>query len=96
MGVKDGYFEQVCQNIRTMARIKAEMGLECTIGLQMVFMPEFADQAVPLAKLGAELGADYLVIKHCSDDETHHVIFHFHFNFMPFSKIRAVVILIFG
>ncbi len=70
MGVKEGYFEQVCSNIKLMARIKKDMGLKVTIGLQMVFMPEFADQAIPLAKLGALLGADYLVIKHCSDDET--------------------------
>ena len=35
----------------------------------MVLMPQFADQIIPLAKLGASLGVDYLVIKHCSDDE---------------------------
>ena len=40
-----------------------------TIGLQMVLMPQFQDQIMPLAKLGQELGVDYLVIKHCSDDE---------------------------
>ena len=39
------------------------------IGLQMVLMPEFADQIMPLARLGKDLGVDYLVIKHCSDDE---------------------------
>lgn len=38
-------------------------------GLQMVLMPDFSDQIVPLAKLGKKLGVDYLVIKHCSDDE---------------------------
>jgi radical SAM protein with 4Fe4S-binding SPASM domain len=35
----------------------------------MVLLPEFADQVIPLAKLGKELGVDYTVIKHCSDDE---------------------------
>lgn len=70
MGVKDGYFEQVCANINLMAKIKREMGLSVTIGLQMVFLPSYVDQVIPLAKLGAVLGADYLVIKHCSDDET--------------------------
>jgi MoaA/NifB/PqqE/SkfB family radical SAM enzyme len=35
----------------------------------MVLLPEFADQVLPLTDLGRELGADYLVIKHCSDDE---------------------------
>ena len=35
----------------------------------MVLMPEFEDQILPLTQLGKELGVDYLVIKHCSDDE---------------------------
>ncbi|MBW1858762.1 MAG: SPASM domain-containing protein, partial [Deltaproteobacteria bacterium] len=43
--------------------------LQVTIGLQMVLLPDFEDQILPLAKLGKELGVDYFVIKHCSDDE---------------------------
>jgi MoaA/NifB/PqqE/SkfB family radical SAM enzyme len=35
----------------------------------MVLLPEFADQIIPLAELGKDLGVDYLIIKHCSDDE---------------------------
>lgn len=69
MGVKPGFFERVCQNIETMVRVKKEMGLKTTIGMQMVLMPEFADQIIPLAELGARLKPDYLVIKHCSDSE---------------------------
>lgn len=69
MGVRDGYFEKVCENIRTMMKVKRELNLKVTIGMQMVLMPEFEDQILPLAKLGAELQPDYLVIKHCSDSE---------------------------
>lgn len=69
MGVKAGFFEKVCENIKTMMRIKKETGSECTVGMQMVLMPEYADQILPLAELSLKLGADYLVIKHCSDDE---------------------------
>lgn len=69
MGVKDGYFEKVCENIKTMAKIKKELGLKVTIGMQMVLMPQYEDQIIPLARLGKKLGADYLVIKHCSDNE---------------------------
>lgn len=69
MGVKDGYFEKVCENIRTMMRVKKETGSKCTVGMQMVLMPEFGDQILPLARLAKELKPDYLVIKHCSDDE---------------------------
>ncbi|MCO5144087.1 MAG: radical SAM protein [Oligoflexia bacterium] len=69
MGVKEDWFHRVCQNIRDMVAIKKRNNLKVTIGLQMVLMPEYADQVIPLAKLGKELRPDYLVIKHCSDNE---------------------------
>lgn len=69
MGAKEIWFDRVCQNIRDMMAIKRRDKLDVTIGMQMVVMPEFEDQIVPLAKLGAELRPDYLVLKHCSDDE---------------------------
>lgn len=69
MGVKERWFDRVCQNIRDMVEIKRRDNLGVTIGLQMVLMPEYADQILPLAKLGRDLRPDYLVIKHCSDDE---------------------------
>lgn len=69
MGVKEHWFERVCDNIRDMVRIKKRDNLPVTIGLQMVLMPQYADQVLPLARLGKELRPDYLVIKHCSDDE---------------------------
>ena len=31
--------------------------------------PEYSDQLLPLAKLGKQLQPDYLIIKHCSDNE---------------------------
>lgn len=69
MGAKPEWFDRVCDNIRTMMEIKRRAGLSVTIGMQMVLMPEYADQILPLAELGRELRPDYLVIKHCSDDE---------------------------
>lgn len=69
MGVKPEFFDQICANTREMVRIKKEKKLSVTIGFQMVLMPQYADQILPLARLGKELGPDYLVIKHCSDDE---------------------------
>ena len=55
MGVKESYFERVIQNIKDMVEIKKRNNLSVTIGLQMVLMPEYADQVIPLAKLGKEL-----------------------------------------
>jgi len=69
MGVKEQWFDRVCDNIRHAVRIKRENNLDVTIGMQMVLMPEFADQILPLSKLAVELESDYLIIKHCSDDE---------------------------
>jgi MoaA/NifB/PqqE/SkfB family radical SAM enzyme len=71
MGVKPLYYDRVCQNIRDMVDVKRERGLPVTIGMQMVLMPEFADQIIPFAKLGKELRPDYAVIKHCSDTADH-------------------------
>ncbi len=69
MGVDRQAFYQVKENIRAMVELKRERELSVTLGLQMVLMPEFNDQILPLTELGRELGVDYLVIKHCSDDE---------------------------
>lgn len=68
-GVNEEAFHKVIETIRKSVQIKKENNLDVTIGLQMVLMPDFKDDIMPLAKLGKELGVDYLVIKHCSDDE---------------------------
>lgn len=70
MGTIVANFHKVVGTIKEMVRIKKEEGYRVTIGLQMVLLPEYADQVIPLAILGRELGVDYTVIKHCSDDET--------------------------
>lgn len=68
-------YDKVTETIKKAVRIKQDKGLPVTIGLQMVLMPDFRgggrEQVIPLTKLGKELGVDYLVIKHCSDDENH-------------------------
>ena len=69
MGCKESCFDKVCRKIRKCSQIKADHDLAVTIGMQMVLLPDFADQVIPLTLLGRELKADYLVIKHCSDDE---------------------------
>jgi len=68
-GCQPEAFDKVANTVRHCVAIKKQSGLAVTIGLQMVLLPEFSDQILPLSHLGAELGVDYLVIKHCSDDE---------------------------
>ena len=62
-------FDLLIDKIRELIRIRRENSYTCTLGLQMVLIPECFDQVIPEAKLGAELGVDYFVIKHCSDSE---------------------------
>lgn len=69
MGCSRSAFNKVCRTIAACTKAKKDHGLPVTIGLQMVLLPWYAEQTIPLAKLGKQLGADYLVIKHCSDDE---------------------------
>lgn len=71
MGVKPSSYDRVVQNVRDMVEVKRAGKLACTVGLQMVLMPNMADQILPLAKLGRELGVDYVVIKHVSDTPEH-------------------------
>lgn len=69
MGCKEEYFYKIYNTIKESVRIKKEKKITVTLGLQMVLMPGYSDQVIPFAKLGRELGVDYAVIKHCSDDE---------------------------
>ena len=60
-------FATAMKKIRFCVAQKARNNLSVTIGMQMVLTPETADQIIPLAHLGRELGVNYLVIKQCSD-----------------------------
>lgn len=62
-------FDRAMKNIRYAVNLKRKLSLKVTLGIQMVLMPEFKDEIIPFAKLAADLGVDYGVIKHCSDDE---------------------------
>jgi len=68
-GVDASAYYKVIETIRKSVEIKKKNDLDVTIGLQMVLLPQFKDDILPLTVLGKELGVDYLVIKHCSDDE---------------------------
>jgi MoaA/NifB/PqqE/SkfB family radical SAM enzyme len=63
-------FDRAMSHIRYAVDLKRRMGLKVTLGIQMVLMPEFKDEIIPFAQLALDLGVDYGVIKHCSDDET--------------------------
>lgn len=60
-------FSKAVEKIKFCVDTKRRKGLGLTVGLQMVLTPTNVDQVVALAKLGKELGVDYLVVKQCSD-----------------------------
>lgn len=62
-------FDKAIKNIKYAVDLKKKLGLSVTLGIQMVLMPELKDEIIPFAQLGLDLGVDYAVIKHCSDDE---------------------------
>ena len=62
-------FERAMKNIRYAVELKQKLNLDVTLGIQMVLTPDFKEEILPFAKLALDLGVDYGVIKHCSDDE---------------------------
>ena len=64
-------FDRAMKHVKYAVDLKARNRLPVTLGIQMVLMPQFKDEIVPFAQLGLDLGVDYAVIKHCSDDEQH-------------------------
>jgi len=62
-------FDRAIKHIKYAVDLKKRKGLAVTLGIQMVLMPELKDEIIPFAQLGLDLGVDYAVIKHCSDDE---------------------------
>jgi MoaA/NifB/PqqE/SkfB family radical SAM enzyme len=62
-------FDRAMSHIRYAVELKKKKNLSVTLGIQMVLMPDLKDEILPFAQLGVDLGVDYAVIKHCSDDE---------------------------
>ncbi|MBI5237210.1 MAG: radical SAM protein [Deltaproteobacteria bacterium] len=56
-------FERVIDNIARAVRFRNKEGLKTTIGMQLILLPENAEEAAPLAMKAKDIGADYLVIK---------------------------------
>jgi len=60
---KPSDFELVMKNFERSVDIKHQYNYECTLGGQMLLLPENKNHAIDLAKRLRDIGADYLVIK---------------------------------
>ena len=56
-------------NISQAVAIKKKKKLDITLGIQTFVTPEDEGEIIDFAQLGLDLGVDYAVIKHTSDDE---------------------------
>ncbi len=65
-------FDRVMSNLTYALEYRAENKLDCTVGVQMLLLPENKDEAKILALKCKEMGVDYLVVKpysqHLSSD----------------------------
>lgn len=79
-GTKDGFekFEQVI-------KLAVEHKKNCTIGLQMVLIPQCFDQVISLSRKAIEWEVDYLVIKQYSDGGVGMPI---HFNMREYEEVK--------
>ena len=62
-------FDRAVKNIKYAVELKKKLNLNVTLGIQMVLTPDLSHEILPFSKLALDLGGDYGVIKHCSDDE---------------------------
>ncbi len=56
-------FDKVIANMSYAARLRKKNGYSCTLGMQLVLLPENCHEAASLAKIAKDIGMDYLVIK---------------------------------
>ena len=62
-GTSEKDFAKVIGNLKRAVAIKKEKGYKCTIGTQILLLPDNYDTVEELAKIVKEAGAEYLVIK---------------------------------
>lgn len=60
-------WERVQANIRATIKRRNNMKYKCTVGVQMVLIPQCLPQVIPEAKFALDVGVDYFVIKQFSD-----------------------------
>lgn len=60
---KPADFDKVMANLSSAVKFKKDHELSCTIGMQLLLLPENSHEVVKLAGLARDIGLDYLVVK---------------------------------
>ncbi|MBU4313087.1 MAG: radical SAM protein [Candidatus Omnitrophica bacterium] len=58
-----GDFKKALSNLKNAVKYRHKLKLDCTIGVQMVLIPENRNEVIKLANIIKEIGGDYLIIK---------------------------------
>lgn len=62
-GTRAEDFEKVCMNIEQAVAIRARQGAACSLGAQILLLPENRHEVATLAERCRDMGMDYLVVK---------------------------------
>ena len=62
-GTSPKHFDLALKNLQRAVSLREQNGWAVTLGMQIVLLPENIDSLVPLARIAAELGIDYLAVK---------------------------------
>jgi MoaA/NifB/PqqE/SkfB family radical SAM enzyme len=62
-GTRPEDFDKVCANIEQAVAIRRRQGASCTLGAQLLLLPDNKHEVVSLAERCREMGLDYLVVK---------------------------------
>ncbi|BCS87531.1 radical SAM protein [Pseudodesulfovibrio sediminis] len=60
---KASHFGRVLSNLEAAVAIRKKNGYSCTLGMQILLLPETRDEVVGLAEMARDIGLDYLVVK---------------------------------
>jgi GTP 3',8-cyclase len=60
---RPGDFDKVIENLSYAAKLRRKKGYKCTLGMQIVLLPENYREVMLLVKTAKDIGMDYLVVK---------------------------------
>ena len=60
---KAAHFDMVIENLRAAVEIKNKNAFRCTLGMQILLLPDTQHEVCGLARLASEIGLDYFVVK---------------------------------
>jgi len=60
---KPSDFDIVIKNLTSAVKIKRQNGYKCTLGMQILLLPENNEEVIKLVEISRDIGMDYLVVK---------------------------------